>query len=110
MSDGVCNRASLLKVLWQREGASFQISEETVTTEMERLIRKAGLNKKWSVVRMLSGTLEKVVDSLAPSITTILVSGKQVVSDFNAAGYVCVYLDADRCRYAFVDFPFIGCK
>uniref|UniRef100_A0A8C9KQ40 Phosphorylase b kinase regulatory subunit n=1 Tax=Panthera tigris altaica TaxID=74533 RepID=A0A8C9KQ40_PANTA len=43
-----------------------------------RVYRRAGSKKLWSVVRCAASLLSKVVDSLAPSITNVLVQGKQV--------------------------------
>ena len=47
---------------------------------LERLIERAGAYKNWWAVRMCSALLGKLVDSLAPSITAMLVRGKQVSS------------------------------
>ena len=49
-----------------------------VNKKMEALITKAGIHKEWYVVRLCSALLGKMVDSLAPSITSILVRGKHV--------------------------------
>ncbi|TRY85264.1 hypothetical protein DNTS_033598, partial [Danionella cerebrum] len=46
--------------------------------ELERIYRRAGSRKLWSVVRLAASLLTKLVDSLAPSITSVLVHGKQV--------------------------------
>uniref|UniRef100_A0A8C5EGA5 Phosphorylase b kinase regulatory subunit n=1 Tax=Gouania willdenowi TaxID=441366 RepID=A0A8C5EGA5_GOUWI len=46
--------------------------------ELERIYRRAGSRKLWSVVRLAASLLTKIVDSLAPSITSVLVHGKQV--------------------------------
>lgn len=75
---GFSNHATILKILYQREGSYFRIDGQVISQIMEELITKAGVHKKWSVVRLLSAMLGKLVDSLAPSITTILVRGKQV--------------------------------
>ncbi|XP_070186518.1 phosphorylase b kinase regulatory subunit beta-like isoform X2 [Littorina saxatilis] len=74
---GFTNQASVLKILYQRD-ANTRMDGVPIKHKMELLITRAGVHKKWSVVRLLSGMLEKLVDSLAPSITTILVRGKQV--------------------------------
>ncbi|GAB1293434.1 Phosphorylase b kinase regulatory subunit beta [Apodemus speciosus] len=54
----------------------------TVSDHIERVYRRAGSKKLWlavrSVVRRAASLLNKVVDSLAPSITNVLVQGKQV--------------------------------
>lgn len=76
--NGITNQATILKVLFKREGPNFRCDGQTVSQRMEAHITKAGVCKKWSVVRLLSALLGKSVDSLAPSITSVLVRGKQV--------------------------------
>ncbi|KAL8575938.1 hypothetical protein ACOMHN_027336 [Nucella lapillus] len=76
--DGITNQATILKVLLAREGPLFRIDGQTVNQRMDALITKAGVRKKWSTVRLLSALMGKTVDSLAPSITSVLVRGKQV--------------------------------
>ncbi|VDI71727.1 phosphorylase kinase alpha/beta subunit [Mytilus galloprovincialis] len=75
---GIQSRSIILKVLYQREGPDFYINEQKITEKIDKLINKAGVYKEWRAVRLLSSLLGKLVDSLAPSITTILVRGKQV--------------------------------
>ncbi|CAG2222637.1 PHKA_B [Mytilus edulis] len=75
---GIQSRSIILKVLYQREGPNFYINEQKITEKIDKLINKAGVYKEWRAVRLLSSLLGKLVDSLAPSITTILVRGKQV--------------------------------
>ncbi|XP_033753778.1 phosphorylase b kinase regulatory subunit beta-like isoform X2 [Pecten maximus] len=76
--EGMTAQCRLMKVLYQREGPQFHIDNELISSRMEKLINQASLYKKWSVVRMMAALLGKIVDSLAPSITTILVRGKQI--------------------------------
>lgn len=68
----------LLGILLKREGPNFITMEGTVSDHIERVYRRAGSKKLWSVVRRAASLLNKVVDSLAPSITNVLVQGKQV--------------------------------
>ncbi|XP_066289063.1 phosphorylase b kinase regulatory subunit beta-like isoform X2 [Branchiostoma lanceolatum] len=68
----------LLRVLLKREGPNFITDEGTIVDRLERLCRKAGDMKYWSVVRLTASLCGKLVDSLAPSITNVLVRGKQV--------------------------------
>ena len=75
---GFTSQAAILKLLYQREGPNYRIDGQVISQRMEELITKAGVHKKWAVVRLLAAVLGKLVDSLAPSITTILVRGKQV--------------------------------
>ena len=45
---------------------------------LHKLYLKAGRVPDWNVIRHCSGLLRKIVDSLAPAISTILVHGKVV--------------------------------
>ncbi|XP_077307795.1 phosphorylase b kinase regulatory subunit beta isoform X3 [Lithobates pipiens] len=80
LNDCTClaSQAILLSILLRREGPHFITKEGTISDFMERIYRKAGSNKLWSVVRLAASLLGKIVDSLAPSITNALVQGKQV--------------------------------
>lgn len=51
---------------------------------VHQLYLKAGRVQDWNVIRHCSGLLRKIVDSLAPAISTILVHGKVV-------GYLLLY-------------------
>lgn len=75
---GITNEATILKILFEREGPFYRLDGMTINGRLEALISKAGTQKNWSVVRLCSALLGKLVDSLAPSITTVLVRGKQV--------------------------------
>ncbi|XP_027982808.1 phosphorylase b kinase regulatory subunit beta isoform X2 [Eptesicus fuscus] len=75
---GLASQVILLGILLKREGPTFITKEGTVSDHIERVYRKAGSKKLWSVVRHAASLLSKVVDSLAPSITNVLVQGKQV--------------------------------
>lgn len=77
-TQGLHSRSLILKTLYQREGAKFYIDDRPITQRIDKLIHKAGVYKEWRVVRLCSALLGKLVDSLAPSITTILVRGKHV--------------------------------
>lgn len=68
----------ILQELLKREGEDFQTSEGTIKEQISFLYQKAAYDRKWSAVRRGAGLLKKLVDSLAPGITTILVSGKVV--------------------------------
>ena len=50
---------------------------------LHKLYIKAGRVQDWNVIRHCSGLLRKIVDSLAPAISTILVRGKVVGSDIH---------------------------
>ncbi|BFZ13480.1 hypothetical protein BsWGS_16519 [Bradybaena similaris] len=75
---GLNAQVTLLKVLYEREGPFASIEGSTISERLERLIDRAGAYKNWWAVRMCSALLGKLVDSLAPSITTMLVRGKQI--------------------------------
>ena len=68
----------ILQELLNREGKSFSLQGVTVLERIDTVYRRAGYDKHWGVVRRGAGLLHKTVDSLAPGITTILVSGKVV--------------------------------
>uniref|UniRef100_A0A3P9L6E5 Phosphorylase b kinase regulatory subunit n=1 Tax=Oryzias latipes TaxID=8090 RepID=A0A3P9L6E5_ORYLA len=76
--DCLASQAQLACILLRREGADFLSKDENLMDELERIYRRAGSRKLWSVVRLAASLLTKLVDSLAPSITSILVHGKQV--------------------------------
>ncbi|XP_046696363.1 phosphorylase b kinase regulatory subunit beta isoform X2 [Silurus meridionalis] len=79
-NDCVClaSQAQLASILLKKEGPDFFSRDEYLKSELERIYRRAGSRKLWSVVRLAASLLTKLVDSLAPSITSILVHGKQV--------------------------------
>uniref|UniRef100_A0A5S6QRG4 Phosphorylase b kinase regulatory subunit n=1 Tax=Trichuris muris TaxID=70415 RepID=A0A5S6QRG4_TRIMR len=68
----------LLEMLAKRHGLMHKVGDETVRTRLQKLCRQASLAKSWKIVRVCAAHLRKVVDSLAPSITTILVRGKRL--------------------------------
>ncbi|XP_073715282.1 phosphorylase b kinase regulatory subunit beta isoform X1 [Misgurnus anguillicaudatus] len=76
--DCLASQAQLASVLIRKEGVDFFDRNENLKDELERIYRRAGSRKLWSVVRVAASLLTKLVDSLAPSITSILVHGKQV--------------------------------
>ncbi|KAM9494211.1 phosphorylase b kinase regulatory subunit beta isoform 1-T1 [Clarias gariepinus] len=76
--DCLASQAQLASVLMKKEGPDFFSRDEFLKSELERIYRRAGSRKLWSVVRLAASLLTKLVDSLAPSITSVLVHGKQV--------------------------------
>ncbi|KAM6950078.1 phosphorylase b kinase regulatory subunit beta isoform 1-T1 [Lycodopsis pacificus] len=74
----LASQAQLAVILLRREGPDFLAKDENLRDELERIYRRAGSRKLWSVVRLAASLLTKLVDSLAPSITSVLVHGKQV--------------------------------
>ncbi len=51
----------------------------TVTERLESVYVAAGGKKHWKTVRLAAAILGKVVDTLAPAITSVLVRGKEVL-------------------------------
>lgn len=76
--DCLASQAQLAGIILKREGPGFLSKDVSLMDELERIYRRAGSRKLWSVVRLAASLLTKLVDSLAPSITSILVHGKQV--------------------------------
>ncbi|XP_013380761.1 phosphorylase b kinase regulatory subunit beta isoform X2 [Lingula anatina] len=76
--DNMHAQSQILGVLLEREGMEYRIDDSTIEQRLERLLRNSGRKKNWAVVRYCAALLGKLVDSLAPSITAILVRGKQV--------------------------------
>ncbi|KAJ8340152.1 hypothetical protein SKAU_G00347850 [Synaphobranchus kaupii] len=76
--DCLASQAQLVRILLKKEGPDFLARDANLMDELERIYRQAGSRKLWSVVRLAASLLTKVVDSLAPSITSVLVHGKQV--------------------------------
>lgn len=80
---GTCNalyaQSQLLGILLNREGNNFKLPDGmTVIEKLEKLLRQAGSLRHWAVVRYCSSVLRKLVDSISPYITSILVNGKQI--------------------------------
>lgn len=72
-------QTQLLFILLKREGLHLVLPFGTTVKEhIEKVSRQAGALRYWSVVRFCSSILKKQVDSISPSITTILVLGKQI--------------------------------
>ncbi|XP_062275709.1 phosphorylase b kinase regulatory subunit beta isoform X3 [Scomber scombrus] len=74
----LASQAQLASILIKREGPDYLAKDESMNEELERIYRSAGSRKLWSVVRLAASLLTKLVDSLAPSITSVLVHSKQV--------------------------------
>uniref|UniRef100_A0AAY5E873 Phosphorylase b kinase regulatory subunit n=1 Tax=Electrophorus electricus TaxID=8005 RepID=A0AAY5E873_ELEEL len=75
--DCLASQAQLASILLKKEGPDF-FSRDGICRDMPAVHLKSILNALVSVVRLAAGLLSKLVDSLAPSITSILVHGKQV--------------------------------
>jgi phosphorylase kinase alpha/beta subunit len=78
-AETMSGQSQLLGLLWRREGPHFCLPEGiTVKERVERLCRQAGALRHWIVVRYCSALLKKLVDSISPNITSVLVNGKQI--------------------------------
>ena len=76
--ENLIGQAQLLGYLLEREGPNFEIEKATVKERLTLVDRQAGTLRYWTVVRYCSTLLRKMVHSVSPSITSILVNGKQV--------------------------------
>ncbi|GAB1599348.1 phosphorylase b kinase regulatory subunit beta-like [Argonauta hians] len=99
---------NILRVLLDREGMDYRIEEYTVEEKLERTLHIAGNKKQWAHVRLCAALLGKVVDSLAPSITSVLVRGKQItVGVFGQKEHI---LDKPIPPLEIKDMIFSSCK
>jgi len=71
-------RMDLIHMLLSRHDYNFKLKGKSILEEINEIYHQSSYLKLWSVVRYSAALLGKVVDSLAPSITTMLVSGRQV--------------------------------
>lgn len=77
-------QSQLLRILLNREGLDFQLpSGNSVRNQIEKVSRQAGGLHYWPVVRFCSSILKKLVDSISPSISSILVNAKQITIGTN---------------------------
>ena len=72
------DKALILHALINRFGMKLQIQDTTIEEMFAQLANDSASVQNWRTVRYYSGLLHKTVDSLAPSITNILVRGKIV--------------------------------
>nr|CAB3264837.1 phosphorylase b kinase regulatory subunit beta [Phallusia mammillata] len=70
--------AFLLAEICKREGSHFDTGRGTCYERLNKLCRWAAKQKLWSLVRYCASLCHKVVDSLAPSITSVLVHDKHL--------------------------------
>ncbi|XP_046843566.1 phosphorylase b kinase regulatory subunit beta-like isoform X2 [Xenia sp. Carnegie-2017] len=76
--DAIEKEVLILDLLIKREGMKCVVGEDSLDVRLHKLYIKAGRVQDWNVIRHCSGLLRKIVDSLAPAISTILVHGKVV--------------------------------
>ena len=72
------SKALILHQLSNRFGMKLQIQDQTLEALFSQVSNDAVSAQNWKTVRYCSSVLRKTVDSLAPSITNILVRGKIV--------------------------------
>jgi phosphorylase kinase alpha/beta subunit len=68
----------VLNEMMRTEGSVEVESGETAEERVEALYQESGEKKHWMAVRYAAALLRKVVDCLAPSVTAMLVRGKEV--------------------------------
>lgn len=71
-------RALIMHELINRFGMKLQIQDQTIEDMFSQLSADSASVQNWRTVRYCTSILHKTVDSLAPSITNILVRGKIV--------------------------------
>ena len=87
-------QSQLLWILLKREGSDFTLPTHiTVREQIENISRQAGALHYWPVVRFCSSILKKLVDSISPSLSSILVNSKQITI---GTGYNEVLIDHPR--------------
>ncbi|KAI6175597.1 Phosphorylase b kinase regulatory subunit [Aphelenchoides bicaudatus] len=77
--DHLKETAIAIAVMIKRYGGDFIVQKETLHAQLEKIYRAACQLRFWSLVRYCAVYLRKTVTSLAPSITSLLVRGKQVI-------------------------------
>ncbi|VDM67189.1 unnamed protein product [Strongylus vulgaris] len=70
--------AFALAAMWSRRHPDTPLDGSSIRERMERLYRRVCQLRLWWLVRYCAGRLRKVMNSLAPAITNMLVRGKQV--------------------------------
>ncbi|OZC10490.1 phosphorylase kinase alpha/beta [Onchocerca flexuosa] len=76
--DALRKVALAIGILSRRYGMVYIIDGESLEVRMERVYRQACARRRWWIVRYCAAKLRKVTNSLAPSITNMLVRGKQI--------------------------------
>ncbi|XP_037068061.1 probable phosphorylase b kinase regulatory subunit beta isoform X2 [Pollicipes pollicipes] len=84
-------RSFILKLLMDRHGPDHQLDGLSVHQRLVQLNGEAGTLRCWAVLRYCSSLLGRVVDSISPYLTAILVSGKQ--STIGVIGHPEVVID-----------------
>eukprot|EP01135_Chromosphaera_perkinsii_P002951 Nk52_evm62s230 gene=Nk52_evmTU62s230 len=91
-STNLCEQVNMLQSLLDRKGPDFVTgigSAVTVRDLLDEVYNKAGELGLWSIVRQVASVTTKFVDSLAPSITEMLVRGKEVtIGTFGFQEYI----------------------
>ena len=78
-SSSFVEKAHILIRLQQMHGNEFIIGDNIkVGTKLNFILRQFTKQKDWAHVRLVASHCKKLVDSLAPSVTTILCEGKQL--------------------------------
>ncbi|KAI3418866.1 hypothetical protein GPALN_007966 [Globodera pallida] len=78
-TDNLRRIAFAIAIMQTRYPGTFVVQGETLGTRMERVYSQACQCRYWWLVRYCAAKLRKTVMSLAPSVTNLLVRGKQVI-------------------------------
>ncbi|KAI7690073.1 putative phosphorylase b kinase regulatory subunit beta [Sarcoptes scabiei] len=72
-------QSHFLGILMKREGLDYMLPNGTsIKQNIENILKNAGRLRYWKVLRYCTSLLKKLVDSISPSITSILVNHKQI--------------------------------
>ncbi|KAI3381093.1 hypothetical protein SNEBB_002934 [Seison nebaliae] len=72
------DRSICLQILLERHGGDYILDSYSINMKLRRLYKEACEKREWRIIRRCSALLRKIVDSLSPSLTMILVRGKQI--------------------------------
>uniref|UniRef100_A0A914GR47 Phosphorylase b kinase regulatory subunit n=1 Tax=Globodera rostochiensis TaxID=31243 RepID=A0A914GR47_GLORO len=78
-TDNLRGIAFAIAIMQTRYPGTFVVQGETLGSRMERVYSQACQCRYWWLVRYCAAKLRKTVISLAPSVTNLLVRGKQVI-------------------------------
>lgn len=96
-------QCQLWGIIFNREGANYEVNGETVINALKSLYYRAGTLRYWRAVRYCSSLLHHTVDSISPFITTVLVNGKQVRYKLNFHSFFWMFIENQTLFSASVD-------
>ncbi|KAI6236314.1 Phosphorylase b kinase regulatory subunit [Aphelenchoides besseyi] len=77
--DSLRELSMAIAIMMKRYGGNFVVQGDTLHAHLERAYRVACQTRDWSLVRYCASYLHKIVTSLAPGLTSMLIRGKQVI-------------------------------